>query len=155
VRPGIVLYGGLPAACFAGRIDLRAVMSFRTSVAQVKKVPAGTGVSYGHRFVAERPTVLAAVPVGYADGYSRLLSNCGEILIRGKRARVAGTVCMDWTLIDVTDIPGVEVGDEVTLLGRDNGQSITAEEWAERIGSISYEVFCQVSKRVPRIYSGG
>jgi alanine racemase len=155
VRPGIVLYGGLPAPCFAGRIDLRPVMSFRTSVAQVKKVPVGTGVSYGHRFVAERPTVLAAIPVGYADGYSRLLSNCGEVLIRGKRARVAGTVCMDWTLVDVTDIPGVEAGDEVTLLGRDNGQSITAEEWAERIGSISYEVFCQVSKRVPRIYSGG
>lgn len=155
VRPGIVLYGGLPAPCFAGRIDLRPIMSFRTSVAQVKKVPAGTGVSYGHRFVAQRPTVLAAIPVGYADGYSRLLSNCGEVLIRGKRARVAGTVCMDWILIDVTDIPGVEVGDEVTLLGRDNGQSITAEEWAERIGSISYEVFCQVSKRVPRIYLGG
>jgi alanine racemase len=152
VRPGIVLYGGLPAPCFAGRIDLRPVMSFRTSVAQVKKVPAGTGVSYGHRFVAERPTVLAAIPVGYADGYSRLLSNCGEVLIRGKRAKVAGTVCMDWTLIDVTDIRGVEVGDEVTLLGRDNGQGITAEEWAERIGSISYEVFCQVSKRVPRLY---
>ncbi len=151
VRPGIVLYGGLPAPCFAGCIDLRPVMSFRTSVAQIKKVPAGTGVSYGHRFVAQRPTVLAAIPVGYADGYSRLLSNCGEVLIRGKRARVAGTVCMDWTLIDVTDIPGVEVGDEVTLLGRDDGQSITAEEWAERIGSISYEVFCQVSKRVPRI----
>jgi alanine racemase len=155
VRPGIVLYGGLPAPCFDGRIDLRPVMSFRTSVAQVKKVPAGTGVSYGHRFVAERSTVLAAIPVGYADGYSRLLSNCGEVLIRGKRAKVAGTVCMDWTLIDVTDIRGVEVGDEVTLLGRDNGQGVTAEEWAERIGSISYEVFCQVSKRVPRIYSGG
>lgn len=152
VRPGIVLYGGLPAPSFAGRLDLKPVMSFRTSVAQVKTVPSGTGVSYGHRFVAGRPTTLAAIPVGYADGYSRHLSNLGEVLIRGRRARVAGTVCMDWTLLDVTDIPGVKFGDEVTLLGRDNGNQVTAEEWAEKVGTISYEVFCQISKRVPRIY---
>jgi len=154
VRPGIVLYGALPAPCFAGKLDLQSVMSFRTSVAQLKRVPPSTGVSYGHRFITGRETVLAAIPVGYADGYNRLLSNCGEVLVRGRRARVAGTVCMDWTLIDVTDIPDVEVGDQVTLLGRDNGNRISAEEWAERIHSISYEVFCQVSKRVPRIYCG-
>ncbi len=155
VRPGIALYGGLPAPDFAERLDLRPVMSFRTAVAQLKEVPAGTGVSYGHRFVAGRSTRLAAIPVGYADCYSRHLSNVGEVLIRGRRARVAGTVCMDWTLIDVTDIPQVQVGDEVTLLGSDNGQSITAEEWAQRIDTINYEVFCQVSKRVPRFYLGG
>ncbi len=155
VRPGIALYGGLPAPDFAERLDLRPVMSFRTAVAQLKEVPAGTGVSYGHRFVAGRSTRLAAIPVGYADYYSRHLSNVGEVLIRGRRARVAGTVCMDWTLIDVTDIPQVQVGDEVTLLGSDNGQSITAEEWAQRIDTINYEVFCQVSKRVPRFYLGG
>jgi alanine racemase len=155
VRPGIVLYGGLPAPAFADHLDLRPVMSFRTSVAQVRLVPEGSGVSYGHRFVARRPTLLAVIPVGYADGYSRLLSNRGEVLVRGRRARVAGTVCMDWTMIDVTDVPGVAVGDEVTLLGRDNGQRITAEEWAARIGTIGYEVLCQVSKRVPRIYRGG
>lgn len=154
VRPGIVLYGALPAPCFAERIDLQPVMSFRTSIAQLKRVPVETGVSYGHRFVTGRETVLAAIPVGYADGYNRQLSNCGEVLVRGQRARIAGTVCMDWTLIDVTDIPDVEVGDQVTLLGRDNGNRVSAEEWAERIGSISYEVFCQVSKRVPRIYLG-
>ncbi|MEZ4600123.1 MAG: alanine racemase [Syntrophotaleaceae bacterium] len=154
VRPGIVLYGGLPAPCFADRLDLRPVMSFRSAVAQVKAVPAGTGVSYGHRFVTARPSVLAAIPVGYADGYSRHLSNCGEVLIRGRRAPVAGTVCMDWTLVDVTDIPGVAVGDLVTLLGSDNGQRISAEEWAAHAGTISYEVFCQVSKRVPRVYLG-
>lgn len=154
VRPGIVLYGGLPATDFAERLNLQPVMSFRTAVAQLKDVPAGTGVSYGHRFVADRRTRLAAIPVGYADGYSRHLSNVGEVLIRGCRARVVGTVCMDWTLIDVTDIPQVEVGDEVTLLGRDNGQSITAEEWAQRIDTINYEVFCQISKRVPRLYLG-
>jgi alanine racemase len=152
VRPGIVLYGGLPAAHFAGRLDLKPVMSFRTSVAQLKTVPAGTGISYGHRFRASRPTTLAAIPVGYADGYSRHLSNQGEVLVRGARATVAGTVCMDWTLIDVSHIPGVAVGDQVTLLGRDNGSVVTADEWAQKVGSISYEVFCQVSKRVPRIY---
>ena len=154
VRPGIVLYGGLPSEHFSGRLDLKPVMSFRTSVVQVKTVPEGTGVSYGHRFRAEGETVLAAIPVGYADGFSRHLSNTGEVLVRGKRARVAGTVCMDWTLLDVSAIPGVRTGDEVTLLGRDNGQVITAEEWAERIGTISYEIFCQVSKRVPRLYKG-
>lgn len=150
-RPGILLYGGLPGPAFAGRFDLRPVMSFRTRVAQVRRIPEGTGVSYGHRFVAGRPTVLAVIPVGYADGYSRQLSNVGEVLVRGRRARVAGTVCMDWTMIDVTDIPGVTVGDEVTLLGCDNGQCITADEWARRIGTINYEVFCQFSKRVPRV----
>lgn len=151
VRPGILLYGGLPGPAFEGRFDLRPVMSFRTRVVQVRRIQEGTGVSYGHHFVASRPTVLAVIPVGYADGYSRQLSNVGEVLIRGQRARVAGTVCMDWTMIDVTDIPGVEVGDEVTLLGCDNGQCITADEWAQRIGTINYEVFCQFSKRVPRV----
>lgn len=154
VRPGIVLYGGLPSSHFAGRLDLRPVMSFRTGVAQLKTVPAGTGISYGHRFRATRPTLLAAIPVGYADGYSRHLSCVGEVLVRGARAKVTGTVCMDWTLIDVSHIPGVAVGDPVTLLGRDNGNVITAEEWAQKVGTISYEVFCQVSKRVPRIYRG-
>ena len=153
VRPGIVLYGSLPSAHFAGRLDLRPVMSFRTSVTQLKTVPAGTGISYGHRFRASQPTTLAAIPVGYADGYSRHLSCQGEVLVRGQRAKVAGTVCMDWTLIDVSHIPNVVVGDQVTLLGRDNGNLISAEEWAARVGSISYEVFCQVSKRVPRIYT--
>lgn len=152
VRPGIVLYGGLPAAHFADRLDLRPVMSFRTSVAQLKTVPPGTGISYGHRFRASVPTLLAAIPVGYADGYSRHLSCQGEVLVRGRRAPVAGTVCMDWTIIDVSHIPGVAVGDQVTLLGRDNGNLISADEWATKVGSISYEVFCQVSKRVPRIY---
>jgi alanine racemase len=153
VRPGIVLYGSLPSAHFAGRLDLRPVMSFRTSVTQLKTVPAGTGISYGHRFRASQPTTLAAIPVGYADGYSRHLSCQGEVLVHGRRAMVAGTVCMDWTLIDVSHIPDVAVGDQVTLLGRDNGNVISAEEWAGKVGSISYEVFCQVSKRVPRIYT--
>lgn len=151
VRPGIVLYGAMPSEAFRETLDLRPVMSFRSAVAQVKTVPPGAGISYGHRFVAGRPSVIAAVPVGYADGYNRLLSCCGEVLVRGRRAPVAGAVCMDWILVDVTDIPDVAVGDEVTLLGRDNGNVISAEEWAQKIDTIPYEVFCQVSKRVPRI----
>ena len=96
--------------------------------------------------------MIAAIPVGYADGYNRLLSNCGTALVRGRRVPVAGTVCMDWTLLDVTDVEGVCVGDVVTLLGCDGDECVDAEQWAEMVGTISYEVFCQISKRVPRHY---
>jgi alanine racemase len=154
VRPGIMLYGSPPSSYFNKGFDLRPVMSLRTAVAHLKPVPAGTGVSYGHRFVTNRPSLVAAIPIGYGDGFSRRLSNCGEVLIRGRRARVAGTVCMDWTLIDVTDIPGVQVGDTVTLMGEDGNDRIRAEEWAGHIGTISYEVFCGLGKRVPRRYRG-
>jgi alanine racemase len=152
VRPGIALYGGLTGATAAGAVDQRQVMRLVSEVAQVKTVPQGSGVSYGHRFVAARTTRLAAVPIGYADGYNRLLSNRADVLIKDMRAPVAGTVCMDWILVDVTEIPDVQVGDRVVLLGRDREQTITAEEWAEMIGSITYEVFCGISNRVPRIF---
>ncbi len=151
VRPGISLYGGLTGGPFAHGFTQRPVMCLVSQIAQLKDVPLGAGISYGHRFVTTRHSRVAAIPVGYADGYNRLLSNRGEVLIDGRRAPVAGTVCMDWILIDVTDHPDVQVGDRVTLLGRDGDAVITAEEWAEKIGSITYEVFCQVSKRVPRI----
>jgi alanine racemase len=127
-------------------------MRFLSGVTQIKELPAGSGISYGHRFVTTRLSRVAAIPVGYADGYNRLLTNRGEVLIRGRRAPVVGTVCMGWTLVDITDIPEVKVGDQVTLLGRDGDAIITAEEWADKVGSITYEVFCQVSKRVPRIF---
>lgn len=152
VRPGIVLYGGMPAPELWGRLELRPVMHLRSRIVQLKAIAAGAGVSYGHHFVARRPSLIATLPIGYADGYNRLLSNCGEALLRGARVRVAGRVCMDWTLFDVTDVPGVAVGDEVTLLGSAEGDSITGDEWAERIGTIAYEVFCGIGKRVPRVY---
>lgn len=154
VRPGIVLYGGLPAAELAPRLELRPVMNLRSRIVQLKSLPVGAGVSYGHHFHANRPSLIATVPIGYADGYNRLLSNCGEALLRGRRVRVAGRVCMDWTMFDVSDVPGVAVGDEITLLGSAEGGSITGDEWAERIGTISYEVFCGIGKRVPRVYLG-
>ncbi len=153
MRPGITLYGGYPSGHFSA-LDLQPVMHWRTVVAAIKTLPAGCGVSYGHRFVTERPTRIATLPVGYADGYNRRLTGCGEVLIGGRRASVIGTVCMDWIMVDVTDLPEVGVGDLVTLLGCDGDDCITAEEWAERIGTINYEVFCQVSKRVPRVYKG-
>lgn len=151
VRPGITLYGGLPAAAFAAQLDLQPVMNLRSQVARLKTIPAGTGVSYGHHFVAARETVLAAIPIGYADGFNRRLGGCGAALIQGQRVPVIGTVCMDWIMLDVTDLDAVAVGEPVTLLGRDGPEVISADEWAAKIGTISYEIFCGISKRVPRI----
>ena len=151
VRPGISLYGGLTGGPFAHPLTQQPVMRFVSQVAQLKDVPPGEGISYGHRFVTSRHSRVAAIPVGYADGYNRLLTNRGEVLIHGRRVPVVGTVCMDWILIDVTSLPDVQVGDQVTLLGRDGDDVITAEEWADKVDSITYEVFCNISKRVPRV----
>jgi len=152
VRPGISLYGGLTGGPYASQLQQKQVMRFVSQVARLKKMSPGEGVSYGHRFVATRHSHIAAIPVGYADGYSRLLTNRGEVLIHGRRAPVVGTVCMDWIIVDVTDLPDVQVGDSVTLLGADGDDVITAEEWADKVGSITYEVFCNISKRVPRVF---
>ena len=153
VRPGVALYGGQPLA--VRDLDLRPVMNFRSKVAHLKWISPGRGVSYGQHFIAQRPTLIAAVPVGYADGYNRLLSNGFSAVVAGQVVPVAGNVCMDWIMLDVTDVAGVAVNDDVTLLGCDGDTCIYAEDWAQRIGSISYEVFCQVSKRVPRVYLPG
>lgn len=152
VRPGITLYGSQPSAGFYKKLDLRPVMHLRTRVAQVREVPAGTGVSYAHQFTAERDSRLAVLPVGYADGLNRRLSNCGEIIIRGCRAPIVGIICMDWTMVDVTHISETKPGDKVTLMGTDGRDYISAEDWAEKVGTIAYEIFCQISKRVPRHY---
>jgi alanine racemase len=156
VRPGIALYGAIPSADFAGKLDLQPVMSLKSRIAMLKWIEPGRSVSYARTFVSGRKTLVASVPVGYADGYCRALSNRGEALVRGRRAPVAGTVCMDWIMVDVTDIPQVAVGDEVLLLGADaDGNCIRAEELAERAGTIPYEIFCGISKRVPRAYLNG
>jgi alanine racemase len=119
---------------------------------QLKKVPAGTSISYGQTFVTERESLIATLPVGYADGYPRLLSNRGAALVRGKRAPVAGTVCMDLTMLDVTAIGNVQQGDEVILLGRQGDAEISADEMAGWANTISYEVLTSISARVPRIH---
>lgn len=154
VRPGIALYGALPSADFAGRLELKPVMSLKSRIAMLKWVEPGTSISYARRYTAEGRTLVASVPVGYADGYRRALTNRGEALVRGVRAPVIGTVCMDWIMLDVSLVPGIAVGDEVVLMGSDSdGRSISAEELAVWSGTIPYELFCGISKRVPRIYA--
>ena len=151
-RPGIMLYGGLPGPEFADRLDLKPVMHLRTRIAQLRSLPGGTAISYGHTFVASSDINVAVLPIGYADGYNRLFSNCGRAIVRGQEVRIVGRVCMDWIMIDVTSVSGVAVGDCVTLLGEADGLSILGDEWAQQLDTISYEVFCRIGSRVPRRY---
>jgi alanine racemase len=153
VRPGIILYGLRPSAEMdTAGFDLRPVMSLKGRIASVKRVPAGFTVSYGHTHVTAAGTVIAAVPAGYADGYSRLLSSCGTMLVHGRPAAVTGRVCMDQTMIDVGHIDGVQEGDEVVLLGRQGAESVTADDHARLTSTINYEVVSRILARVPRVY---
>lgn len=152
VRPGIMLYGGLPGDAFASTLDLRPVMHLRSRVAQLRQLPAGSGISYGHSFRADRPIKVAVLPVGYADGYNRLLSNVGKAIVRGNLVPVVGRVCMDWIMVDVSAVADVAVGDSVTLLGSAQGLTISADAMAAQLDTISYEVFCRIAARVPRRY---
>ncbi len=152
VRPGIMLYGSYPSPAFRSLISLKPVMTLKTRIHFLKSVRPGTRISYGGTFKAKRESLIATLPIGYADGYSRRLSNHGEVLIHGRRAPVVGKVCMDFIMADVTDIPRVSAGDEVILMGRQGKEQITPEEIADKINSIPYEVLCSVGKRVPRIY---
>jgi alanine racemase len=152
VRPGIMLYGSYPSPVFQDLIKLKPVMTLKTCIHFLKSVPPKTRISYGGTVITKRESLIATLPIGYADGYSRHLSNRGEVLIRGRRAPVVGTVCMDFVMADVTGIPNVSIGDEVILMGNQGREEITAEEIAEKIGSISYEVLCSIGKRVPRVY---
>ena len=152
VRPGIMLYGSYPSPMFQDLIKLKPVMTLKTCIHFLKSVPSGTKISYGGTFITKRESLIATLPIGYADGYSRHLSNQGEVLIRGKRAPIVGKVCMDFIMVDVTEIPNVSLGDEVILIGKQGKERITAEEIAEKIGSIPYEVLCLIGKRVPRLY---
>ena len=152
VRPGIMLYGSYPSPSFEKKLPLKPLMTLKTRIHLLKTVPAGTGISYGGTFVTERESLLATLPIGYADGYSRRLSNQGEILVRGRRAPVVGRVTMDYIMADVTGIPNVSEGDEVVLLGRQGRERISADEIARKIGTIPYEVLCGIGKRVPRVH---
>jgi alanine racemase len=152
VRPGIMLYGYHTLPDTVPAPDLRPVLSLRTTVLQLRTIPQGGTVSYNGTFVATRPTRIAVLPIGYADGYSRRLSHRGSVLIHGHRAPIIGLVCMDMTMVDVTDIPPVHIGEAVTLIGQQGEESIWANEVAGWIGTISYEVLCGIGSRVPRIY---
>jgi alanine racemase len=152
VRPGLMLYGYNPIEGQGIGADLRPILSLVTRIAFLKKVPAGTPISYGRTFITKRDSMIATIPIGYADGYSRGLSNKGEAIVRGIRVPVAGRVCMDMTMLDVTDVPGVSEGDWVALIGNQGDERISAVDIAAQTGTISYEVLCGIGGRVPRLY---
>lgn len=156
VRAGLILYGMYPSEDVnRARLSLKPAMALKTRVAHVKKLPPGCSISYGATFTTTRDSIIATLPLGYADGYTRLLSNKGEVLIKGCKAPIVGRVCMDQCMIDVTQIEGVGVGDEVVLFGQQQGSVISAEDVAGQIGTINYEIVCMVGKRVPRLYFEG
>ena len=148
VRPGIMIYGLNPSNEVSHRIELRPAMTFMTRVTFVKRVPSGSSISYGRTFTTQKETLVATLPVGYADGYSRLLSGRSEVLIHNRRVPLIGRVCMDMCMIDASIVENVQPGDEVILFG----EGLPADEIAEKIGTINYEVVCAVSRRVPRVY---
>lgn len=153
VRAGIICYGLYPSAKVKNKIGIKPALMLKSVVSHVQTVKAGTSVSYGRTFTAEKDIKAATVPIGYADGYPWILGSKGaEVLIKGKRCRIIGRVCMDYLMADVSGIDDVKIGDEVTLIGKDDVEEITADEIAAHMGSISYEVICDIGKRVPRVY---
>ena len=152
VRPGIMSYGIYPSPETRDRASLAPVMSFKTRVVLVKEFPEGYSIGYGRTFITRRPTRIATIPVGYGDGFGWLLGNQGEALIRGKRVPIAGRISMDMCTLDVTRIPECAVGDEVVLMGEQDGERITADEIAAKTRSISYEILCALGKRAPRVF---
>ena len=156
VRAGIILYGLSPSEKVKlERIDLKPVMSLKARVTCVKEIAVGDSVSYGRRFIAERPTKIASIPIGYADGYARLLSGKAKALVHGKRVPVVGSICMDQCMLDITGIEGVTVGDEAVLFGQQGDAVLCVDELAKALGTINYEVVCMISRRVPRVYTKG
>ncbi|MCA6070005.1 MAG: alanine racemase [Endomicrobium sp.] len=151
VRPGLSLYGLNPFKHAERFLKLKPVLSWKTKVTFLKKVPAGFCISYGRTFVTNRASVIATIPVGYADGYNRLLSNKGDVLVGGKRCPIAGRITMDMTMIDVTGVKGVAVGDEAVLIGVQGKEQIKVDELAKIQDTVSYEITCAISSHVPRI----
>ena len=153
VRPGIISYGLFPSdEVSRNTLFLKPALALKTHVVHIKTLPAGVGVSYNRTFITDRPTVVATIPVGYADGYPRSLSNKGRVLIHGQYARILGNICMDQFMVDVTGIDNVSIDDDVTLIGSDGSNIITTEEVAHIAGTINYEIVCGIGKRVPRVY---
>lgn len=160
IRLGISLYGLYPSnEVDSKRVDLKPVMQFKTGIVHLKTVPAKTPISYGCTFITEKTTKVATIPVGYGDGYTRLLTSKVHVLVRGQRVPVIGRICMDQCMIDVTEVEGVTLGDEVVLFGEQKhphdesvGDAIRADELAAILGTINYEITCMVSHRVPRVF---
>ncbi len=152
MRPGLALYGLPPVHAVREHVDLRPVMTFKTRLIQLKRVPAGCGVSYGHTFITSRSSTIGVLPVGYADGYRRGLQMGGEVMVRGRRAPVVGAICMDLTMVDLTEVPGARIGDEAILWGGAGEAMISVNDVARLAQTISYEMLCTVGGRVPRVY---
>ncbi|MBN1829815.1 MAG: alanine racemase [Deltaproteobacteria bacterium] len=152
VRPGLMTYGIYPSPRTEGAAKLSPVMSFKSRIILLKEFPVHHSIGYGRTFVTKRPSIIATIPVGYGDGFGWLLSNQGDVLVGGKRAPVVGRISMDLCTIDVTDIPGIRLNDEVAILGRQGEEYISANEIAARAGTISYEILCALGKRAPRVF---
>lgn len=155
VRPGIMVYGHYPDEGTPRSIPLLPGMSLKTRISFIKPVAAGTAIGYGRTWTAQRDTLIATMPAGYADGFNRLFSNRGRVLVAGRSCPIVGRVCMDQSMFDLGPDSAARVGDEVTLMGRSGGEEINCEEWARVLGTITYEVTCQINARVGRIYEGG
>lgn len=153
VRPGIILYGYYPSDYLEGkRLKLMPAMTLKTQVVHIKELPEGQYVSYGKKYRTSQNTKIATIPIGYADGYSRRLSNKGRVLIKGEYATVVGNICMDQFMVDVSHIEGIKVGDEVVIFGTQGNKNIAIEEVARLTDTINYEIMCMIGKRVPRKY---
>jgi alanine racemase len=151
VRPGLSLYGLYPAPHLQPKISLQPVLSVRARISQIKEIAAGTGVSYGYRFIADRDMQLAVVEIGYADGVPRRLSNRMQVAIRGCMVPQIGSITMDRIMLDVSQLPDLQIGEIVTILGRDGAVEITADDWANELGTISWEILCGFKHRLPRV----
>lgn len=153
-RPGIILYGFYPSPHVdTGRIELRQAMKLKARISHMKRVPKGTRLSYGLTYETEKESDIATIPIGYADGYRRALTNKGYVGIDGVKASIVGRVCMDQCMLDVTHIQGAKIGDEVTLMGMPGGVAPDGEEMAKLLDTITHEVTCQITRRVPRVYT--
>ena len=151
VRIGLSVYGLYPATHLTSVVTLKPAMQIKARVTQVKTIEAGTGVSYGYQFIAKKQTKIAVIGIGYADGIPRNLSNKIKVLIRGQLVSQIGTITMDQIMLDVSEIPDLQVGEVVTLLGQDGEYSISADDWANTIGTISWEILCGFKHRLPRV----
>ena len=152
VRPGVILYGLLPSSEIKNKLDLKPSMALKTAISQIKTVDSGVRVSYGGTYETDKKTVLATLPIGYADGFFRAMSNKGFVLIGGKPAPIVGRICMDQMLVDITQNPDCSDKTVATVIGTDGGGQILAEDLARLSGTINYEIVCDIGKRVPRIY---
>lgn len=153
VRPGIILYGCYPSdEIDKSSLSLKPVMSVKATISHLKDVPAGFSVSYGREFISKRPSKIATIALGYADGYPRPYAPKGEVIVNGVKAPLAGNICMDQCMIDVTDVPDVKVGDEVIVMGSDGKNTILADDIAKATGTINYEIICAFGQRLPKVY---